>query len=735
MTMFSRLRDPRPLMRCLRTAALSLLLAAPALAADPDRDKPNLLANADFSQVKDGKIVGWQAVGENAVSVEPAGDLEGKPNCLKAVVKKAEGKNLGQIIQKVAVRPNTRYRLSGRIKADVARIAVLQIKRLEGRKEIERLATDWSQAAWTSVTKTFDSGTTSEVHVICRFRQEAEHVGKAAFFAELKLAEAGELAYTGPERGPTAVPTFNCVGLYWQVPGGSPKRECSVRYRPAGEAKWRQAMGLWFDPHEHKDLPERSLEYRGSIVYLDSGRQYEVELSLAGGPTRTLSFSTWDERFKVARTVELPARRSETFVIRQGGSEKDGYVVYAPPPGGASEWDAQGKHEVNLRVEAPYVIVRGLTLKGAVAHGIELGDVHHVVIENCDISGWGRTRPGVGFGQNLDSAIYSRSRELEHVVVQRCRLHHPRSNSNSWLQKRSDADYHPQGPQGITFLRSKGRHVIRHNRIESDLEHMFNDAMGEVHNFSFDGFPNRDSDVHGNYVSHCWDDGLEIEGANMNVRVWDNYIDLTFDGLGAASTSLGPAYYFRNVYAISRHSGGNDTRSHRGHCLIKLGADPERAQFAGGRKYFLHNTALQPPSALDATKPGGAGAGIVLTSSTKRELNIVSRNNILQTRRAGDSAVRDPQRSPTNDFDYDLYTGAILAVDGAEAHGIQAPPQYERAPDGQLWLTPGTPGHDAATPLPNFNDDFVGKGPDIGAVETGTTAVKPPLWPEFPAQK
>ena len=57
---------------------------------------------------------------------------------------------------------------------------------------------------------------------------------------------------------------------------------------------------------------------------------------------------------------------------------------------------------------------------------------------------------------------------------------------------------------------------------------MFNDSMGEVHNFSYDGFPNRDSDVYGNYISHCWDDGIEIEGANMNVRVWENYITMTF---------------------------------------------------------------------------------------------------------------------------------------------------------------------------------------------------------------
>ena len=46
----------------------------------------------------------------------------------------------------------------------------------------------------------------------------------------------------------------------------------------------------------------------------------------------------------------------------------------------------------------------------------------------------------------------------------------------------------------ICFKGGKGEYVIRYNRIHSDLDHMFNDSMGEVHNFGYDGFPNRDSD-------------------------------------------------------------------------------------------------------------------------------------------------------------------------------------------------------------------------------------------------
>jgi hypothetical protein len=389
--------------------------------------------------------------------------------------------------------------------------------------------------------------------------------------------KAVRLPYAGPEVGPTAISTFHCVGLYWKPAGGAADRTCTARYRLKGDAEWHEALPLWFDPHAHEGLAEHSQEYRGSIVRLQSGTEYEVELSLGnGGPTRTLLCATWSEEFKIARRVDLPLTQpAETYVIREGGDPTNGYVLYSPPQSQPATWDARGQIPAHIRVETPYVIVRGLTLCNAQINGIELAGVHHVAIEDCDISGWGRVRQSDGFGENLDAAVYSNSNQLEHIIVQRCHLHHPRSDSNSWKEQRVGGTFHPGGAQGVVFRNGKGHYVIRYNRIESDLEHMFNDGIGEVRNFSFSGFPNRDSDVYGNFVSHCWDDGLEIEGANMNVRVWENYITMTYGAIGAASTSLGPSYYFRNVYAASRKSGETNANAFLGHYLIKLGAEPE----------------------------------------------------------------------------------------------------------------------------------------------------------------
>jgi hypothetical protein len=224
---------------------------------------------------------------------------------------------------------------------------------------------------------------------------------------------------------------------------------------------------------------------------------------------------------------------------------------------------------------------------------------------------------------------------------------------------------------------------------------------------------------------------LEIEGADMNVRVWNNYIDMTYGAIGAAAPSLGPLYIFRNVYAVSRKHSGTESNDLRGHYLVKLGN--ERPQWTKGKMYIFHNTALQPPPFPGSTMMGsGAQSGIVFTSDKKLQENITSRNNLLQMRTAADWAIRDTQRTASNDFDYDMHDGRTQFKDGSEQHGINASPTYTRTSDGRLALAPGTPGHDAGVKLPNFNDDFAGQGPDMGAVEADGKDAKPVTWPNFP---
>ena len=93
-----------------------------------------------------------------------------------------------------------------------------------------------------------------------------------------------------------------------------------------------------------------------------------------------------------------------------------------------------------------------------------------------------------------------------------------------------------------------------HNECFFDLEHMCNDMIGGGSNGSFHGSPGPASDIYGNIVSHCWDDGLEVEGGSRNVRVWGNYITQAMLGIGNAAASSGPLYIWGSVYGRSQRS-------------------------------------------------------------------------------------------------------------------------------------------------------------------------------------
>ncbi len=640
----------------------------------------------------------------------------------------------GEITQTVVVKPYTLYCVKSWLKSDVPETAFIQIKHYKDEKEIQRFNIGYSDGPqWKQVQETFSSGDSDHIMVMLRWDQSQRHLGHTASFANISMNEVGPAPQTQITGQPRAVPTFHSMGLYWKPKDAAADRVCQVKFKAQGSSDWQDGLDLWFDTNDHPEPAKKhSGEYRGSLVYLKPATTYDIQLTVpATGHTQNFTATTWDENFLIAKRITVKDS-NETLVINEGGSAQTGYVLYEPALGQTGLHDAQRKHEVNIQVNAPYVIIKGFTLKNAITHGIELRDVHHIVIDDCDISGWGRTRKADGYGSDLNSAIYSKYRKLEHVVIQNCNLHHPQSDSNSWNQKRVGSSKHPAGPQGITFRYGQGRYVIRYNRIHSDLHHMFNDAMGEVLNFSFGGFPNRDSDIYGNYVSHCWDDGLEIEGANMNVRVWDNYIDMTYGAIGAASPSLGPIYFFRNVYAQSRKHEGTKNNDLTGHYLFKLG-NPNTL-WTAGKMYLFHNTALQPAPfpQTKAFASSGAQSGIIFTAKNKTAFNITSRNNILQMRRDKDWAIRDFPLSLTNDYDFDLYTGRLMVREDAQQNGIAAMPIYERSPDGRLWLVPGTPGYDAGQRIANFNDDFQGKAPDMGAVETHCLSSKPELWPAFP---
>jgi hypothetical protein len=320
----------------------------------------------------------------------------------------------------------------------------------------------------------------------------------------------------------------------------------------------------------------------------------------------------------------------------------------------------------------------------------------------------------------MDSAVYSDSAELERIVVQGNRMHSPRTTANSWEQLHNGS-YHPEGPQGISFRRSLGNHVIRYNDIVGDATHHFNDGMGATSNFSHGGFPGKDSDIYGNYIAYTWDDGIEAEGGGMNVRVHDNYLTEVYHAFGLAPVSLGPLYAYRNVQDVARSSAD----ATYGQAMFKMGGNTYGSSFYGdGRVYLFHNTALEPLVGPQNRKAIEAGHGRVLR-------NAVTRNNILQTGSpSGTDSISDAGRSRSNDFDHDLYNGRLRTADGQEEDGVRGAPSHvvgwgmdELTRTGTFALADGSAGLDGAVELPGFTGTWTGAAPDMGAHEAGTPPV------------
>ena len=512
------------------------------------------------------------------------------------------------------------------------------------------------------------------------------------------------LAEDRNEPEPSLVPTFHCMGIYWSPEDGGPEHEVRVKFRPNGQERWQHGLPLRYHP---VDTPECKADYRGSIVNLAPGTTYEIALTLEGTKQRAeCRGTTWSEKFPVASVVKV-SDRGTTLTIDKSGTP-GGYIVY---DGTGCTIDTGNKAEVGIAVNASHVILRGFTIRNVMEHGIRLFDGRHIVIEDCDISKWGSESEN-GWGVNYQAGVFSNKKALRSVVIQRCRIHHPTWDTNSWAEKHKDST-HPRGPQTVVFWNSEGNHVIRYNECWSDEDHYFNDGMGAGSNGGYRGFPGADSDIYGNSIADCWDDGIEAEGGDQNVRIWNNHIEDVLIPIANAACSIGPLYVWRNVSSRSYSPPGSSWDMTHGP-FMKMGyAGGE--EWMTGHMYVFNNTVFQE----DNNGAGGLGGGSRVIK------HCTSRNNILHVREEDRQSIAVHRNHADNDFDHDLVSAGV--PERHEKNGVQGFPEYRpgagfdrKTGTGQFQLAPGSNGVDAAVVIPNFCEVIGGNRPDMGAHESGT---------------
>ena len=363
-----------------------------------------------------------------------------------------------------------------------------------------------------------------------------------------------------PERILTLESTFeNCS---WELPDAE-GQSCRLEYRGVGEQTWHLAPPpVWLPDERH---------WRGAILLLQEGAEYEVRVTLPGQELRG-RFRTQNSNVPIARTVEV----SQLPCQLESGME-DGFILYRFPR------PLKGKlHLSGLN----HLVLDGLTLDGdqnPVA--LHLENCQNVIVRNCEFYNFcqplERSWKTEQFGQPVLGNGYLpygfggvKITGCEKILVERCFFHHPVTRTNSWFFG------HPAGSEAIFLDYAKKGIVIRYNdMVASDLLR-WDDAINSAGNGLQNGGLGANGDIYGNFISFTNDDACELEGAGRNLRFYYNRMEQTFAGISTGRCSYGPVYIFRNLLV-----NGGDQHGHIGP-ILKNGMGVQ----GKGSIFFLNNT-------------------------------------------------------------------------------------------------------------------------------------------------
>ena len=682
---------------------LTVLLSSLAWMATANADEANLLRNGCFTPMGDTpSFDSWRIPkADQKIAYDTAqSPANGCKGSLRVDVG-ATHRNWGEAAQSLrGLKNDTTYRLAGWVKSSLQQLGVLQVKLYRDGKELKRLNSARSTTEWQEIALEFNTLDADKVEILCRWAQDKpEAIGQSVWFANLSLAEVGPPKLLGAE----AVGTFHSLGVTVKYDGGfGPHHVASVRYRARGQAQWHSGMDLVAYP------PEKEL--RGSLFDLEPATEYEIACGIfRKSDTQTPLDSqqttgrTWSETVPIAEVRHLPAGVSQQPLVIDAVGKPDGWILYAPPEGKTSTIDAGTSADYAVLFEnAAYVVLQNATVRGGKKHAVNVVRSHHVRVRRCDIAGWGD--PGTR-RDDLKMGLYVDERgrlinyqagvcvgdESSQVCVEDNFIHHPRGTANSWKYG------HPAGPQGIILAKTGGNNVIRNNEIIGSETHWWNDAIESIRNSDVGGGPYRDTDFYGNTLAFSNDDGTELDGGQINVRYFNNWIDKALCGVSCAPNRRGPSYVFRNLIVLT---GEEFFRTGAG---FKMGGNRFPAP---GLSLLLHNTIYSNGHGLTAGHYG------------KGPTPILTRNNVFFGPSVGCGAIRYRYTSDV-DFDYDLIPphGTQIAATGQETHAVKGYPKVENAAAGDYRLLPDSPGVDAGQRLPGINDGFTGPGPDLGAFE------------------
>ncbi len=578
-------------------------------------------------------------------------------------------------------------------------------------------------------------------------------------------------------------PTLLCLGFQWFADGDdNGNATVALEFRAAGQEDWRQGMDL-LRVHYSGDEDDVPPMFAGSILDLEPGTEYECRLALEdpdgveGDATRKVKVSTreeaeaWEEgpvrhvhpadyRGEIpdgayygllAAFRDRPGKRGKGWGAAQGPAEVEPGTIFEVHAGTYKAERYHYRDDYFLIGFGTYHIagLKGTAEKPIVIRPAGDGEVvfdgagcfrlfdfrtaRHLVFEGFTVQ---NTEFGVWLG-DFGESIWAEDitirdctfREVTHGVMGR----HPRGRNYTITDNR----FIGRGPMGQNVeaniaveVGGKG-HVIAHNYCERFFDFYNGARNGEV-TYSYMYVPGQDSaiDLYNNDLRQIKDNALCTGGRVHNIRFLRNrVINQGGATLAPYGNPGGPVYWIRNV----THGAKGFKSLRNGNLAYHNTCDSGPTRWTHDHSAYVNNVWLAERARRDKRPQ------VLFPLSGARD-HVMGYNAWFLPREDAIFAAARGDRS------WKTLREFQQAQDRHCEHAVMVEPDdFRRIPEtwveygGQispenldLRPKPDSPVVDAALPIPNVNDDCVGRGPDIGAYELGKPL--PHYGPRTPAK-
>ena len=526
---------------------------------------------------------------------------------------------------------------------------------------------------------------------------------------------------TAPGTVSAPFPTLQAITLEWAIGGDADlDGAVTVRYRPAGQTQWRDAMPLRRIPAGTNQGFAWANRHSGSIFDLAPATTYEIELSLldpdGGQETRGLSVTT--------RAVPAPAGDSVLRPVTPGdfsgiaANAQPGDILLLGP--GTYPGFSFGRDGTAARP----IVIRGRP--GAVINGeVGLFFRSHVHLEALTVNGRIRFNGSKSISITRCTVNASATEFGGDGIVAYLRPENAYIADNTvvgttvWAESSFGVNGNNRG-EGI--LVTGPGHVIIHNRVSG-----FRDNISLVEDSEAqDQFS---IDIANNELGEAADDAIEADFCFHNCRVMRNRVTNAFIAFSSQPGLGGPTYFIRNsaynvphvAFKLYRGSSG-DVLLHN--TVVKAGDALGMYPGVPVSRLLTRNN-LFIGGAPGTFNGFGNGSGQVMAiadlATNGSSLNFDAFGSDLGTFNGRFASVNFSSLATMRSLTTE--TNGIRVDRSVFAKTIAAPsaPLTKYAPQDLRPLI-GSP-LDAGQIIANLNDAFTGVAPDIGAHEANTDPI------------